>query len=120
MTYQDINRIRSLYTLKVSNIPTFIDTKNYLDKSVWDFMKSIYVIMSKLSVNTILSDKRINEVYIQYKEYMDELERFCPYDMLLNVSDEICSILEYTLEICEDYELYEAASNFKKFRDLSN
>lgn len=120
MTHQDINRIRKLYTLKASSIPNFIDTKNYLDKSVWEFMKSIYCIMSKLSVNTIVTNKRINEVYIEYKDYMDELERFCPYDMLLNVSDELYSTLEYTLELCEDYELYEMAANFKKFKDLSN
>lgn len=103
-------------------IPTFINTTISLHKERYEYIRAITYMLS-----LCIDDKFID--YIDLMEYNDSINDFlelledtCDIDkpMMFIIWQHIITIYECYLKTCEDFELFESASNLQKIKCLYN
>jgi hypothetical protein len=102
--------------LKMCEIPDIIDTRN--DKVLWDVMFTCNFLLLELVDIDFISENSMNILVADYLGYMviinDMVQDKSKY-FLVNVYFII--MLEYMIDYCEGYELFEACANLKNFSE---
>lgn len=112
-----VEQLRRMIQEDMTELPDFINTLKASDRNIWVHLQSILKVISRLTNETILSEKKISE----YKELLLDLR----YNIEEYISDEDQEddidnfIIEklYTYEaIALSQEMYEICENVRRFR----
>lgn len=96
-------------------IPNFIDTKSFRDHAVWNVIYDMNNILLDLIQSKVLSDRVIFKKYLLFNDkYNDIID--VPY--LDRIDKYFNEIIKYMEQLCVNEELYEAAQNIKKFKEI--
>jgi hypothetical protein len=117
-----IDQLRKLFLNDLRKIPYFINTKSAKHKAIFDYLQIIIRVLSRLSNESVLSQRTI-------KEYNDQTEE-CIRQMLELAKDDEILELElswYILDLLDKYEqraleleLYEVCENIKRYKTIYN
>jgi hypothetical protein len=118
-TIKPIDNLRTLMIKDIKSIPYFIDPTILGHADIWMSLQLIIRILSKMTTESILTDRRI-------QIYHDQIQDSINY-ILLNIDQDIMQMevsyyIEKRLQEYEakslELELYEVCSNLQKFRKL--
>lgn len=99
------------------NIPYFINIKSYTDKKVYEILLEMYVIISKLTQNKILTTIRMDLIFNEFSIEVDKLVNIAANETIYLLHNQLKNDINKYISICEEFELYEIAANFKNFND---
>jgi len=114
-----VEELRSHFYDDLKNIPYFIDTRSNRHKNIWSILQIVIRIISRLSNEQILTDKKIqtyidqtNECVVLILNSIDDPE------LEIEISHYILTLLEKYEQMALDMELYEVCSNISRYKKL--
>lgn len=115
-----LTEFRNLFIKDISMIPYFIDTKLPAHRQIWANLQSIIKVLSRLSNETILTEKQIKNYANQTEELINYiLDDSGTYDILeIELSWYILQLLEQYEEKALELELYEQCENIKRYKKI--
>src|ERR1035437_3412697 len=108
----NIEKLRRLITKDIETIPYFIDTKNIRGKHIWESLQLLLRIMSKLTNEKVLTDKKINDYIQMTADTSLVLVEAIDNDLLeIEISQYIMDRLDFYQEMSIELELFEVTQN---------
>ena len=118
-TIKPIDKLRQVMIKDIKSIPYFIETTLSSHADIWASLQLIIRIISKMTTESILTDRRVGVYHDQVQECIEYILDIADSDLL---EMEISLFLDKRLETYEskalELELYEVCSNLQKFRKL--
>lgn len=110
--------LRKIIIRDMTHIPEYIDTKNTQHKAAFKAYQELFVVISMLTTEEILSGKKIKYYILKTEEFLndmlDSVGHNCSYMLLHSFIERTEQYTDY----CVLFELYEAAENFKRFKEM--
>ena len=101
-------------------IPEFINTKYSKHKERYEYIRAIVYLYSLCIDDKFIDYMDLIEYDESIKDLIELLEDSCDNDkeMMSTIWQHIVTLYECYLKTCEDFELYESASNLQKIKSL--
>lgn len=106
-----IDEIKEITSIK----PEFLRFSGNL---IWEDIKKCNSILLDLVTDKFLKERRIEKIYNDYNECINDLLDSCDENLQLLIADYYITYLQFIQSVCLKYELYEAMANFKIYFDM--
>ena len=117
-----IDELRNIIKSEAGRIPDFVNVAETHSKMISLNLKEIYVLISKLTNENILSTNSINVILNRVDDVIDEILDLVHYepDIQITLSNLIIDCIERYKVIAIELELYEVAENLTAFEERYN
>ncbi len=99
----------------LSVLPDCIDNKQLLHKMVFKAYQQMFILLSRLTDKSFLSDRTIRVISDSVQFNLDVIDSSIEFDITVQLHSIFTDRIEVYKRYCIHNELYECAQNFEKF-----